>query len=861
MRPVALPRSAVAPLGLGVATFSIWLVYSWPLVRHFSDGIPSSSQNIEIQSERRMMPGDHLQLFYHYWLASDMLAGRTPWFHNIYEFNTGSDAERFRLHAHFAPTSWLFAIFSVFLPRAAAFNLTGLVSLWLTAVFTWFLARRHTPEPTWAFAAALLSIVLPYRWAQLLGGSPAGHAMAWVPLICLGMDIAVRDLRPTGVALAGLGILFAAWGDSHVFFFGALAGVVWMVTALLADAPERWRDPLVLRRLLRLVPVGLIAITPAVLMLLLQTRYLGGTTAGAERTLAEVRIFSPIPRDFFRRGAGGLPGHVYIGFALPILTAVLGLTWFVRRVDASNLRRRNMFWFLIAVLGLSGLLAMGPHGPLHGLVWRSATNVLPPYRWVRQPAKILCILPTLWPLALSIAAPAAVQLRRRSALLIAATAVVVIIATDYRGQVRATICTIDADNAAYRAVAETAAREGRPARALVLPLWPGDSAESSVYLYYASLHRIRLANGYSPAIRRPYLETFFPRFRDFNHGDFDPDALDDLWHRGIRAIVIHENSSEKVSPFPAGFLWFIASQHPRFELLAREGRIWAYAIRPPADSATRTVRCRPLTDELWAPSRRLEGERGRPRSWELPNPACSGGAHGVLAYPSDMIEFPRVPTRLAPEVAWHLRVRGEALLHAAWMGESSTNVVELPIHSPESWSWISVPSSDVSGGRATLCLSRLDGRLELDVAIFANGGRFSPRMDRPLRLPALWFFRAGSLTEAPDGSMSAVRLERERDPADRVFYGPWRPLAPGRYRARLLVRLPQPVPAGVRLGEFTVEQPPCGSVPLQSEGVTNLTPPVIIVNQTNDIPLVVSVRFSRAADLVIDALELESIQE
>lgn len=855
----APPRGAGAAVGLVAGTLAIWLVFSWPLPRYVTTGIPSSSQNIEAGAERRMMPGDHLQLLYHYWLASDMLAGRTPWFHNVYEFNTGDDAERYRLHPHYAPMSWVYGLFATVLSRAAAYNLTGLVSLGLTVALTWWLARRYTSEPAWAVAAALLAILIPYRWAQLLGGSPAGHAMAWVPLICLGMDIAVRDLRFHGAALAGMGLLFAAWGDSHVFFFGALVLAGWTLVALLADGPERWRESSAVRRLVRLALAAVIFVVPAILMLWLKTRHLAETTAAAERALAEVRIFSPSPRDFFRRGAGGLPGHVYIGFVLPALTAALGLAGLWRRCPPLERSRRQALWLLIALLGLIGLLAMGPHGPARGLAWRAATRALPPYRWVRQPAKIMCLLPTLWPMALVIAASATLRFRRRSVPRAAAVGVVALAAADFCGRVRATICTLDEDNAAYRAIAETAAREGRPARALALPLWPGDAAESSVYSYFASLHHIRLANGYSPAIRHRYLETFYRRFRDLNHGDFDPERLDDLWHRGIRAILIHEDSSEKVSPFPAGFLCAMAATHPRLELLARDGRVWAYAIRPPSSAANIALAFPPIGDALWAPARRLEIERGRPRSWELPDPDCSSGARGALSHPSDLIELPRVPLRFPPDVAWRLRVRGEATLSAQWTGETATSLDTITIASPEAWSWVTVPRPELHDSRAVLRLSRLDGRAEIDVALFINDRPIAPLPDHPVRLPAHWFFRAGCLAESPEGHMSSVRLERDRDPSDRVFYGPWRPLAPGRYRARLRVRLPEPVSANVRLGEFRVEQPPSGAAPLVSGGGMAIEPPVISLHQTKDIPLVVSLRFTRAADLIIDGLELESL--
>ena len=79
--------------------------------------------------------------------------------------------------------------------------------------------------------AALIAITLPYRWSNLLGGSPMGFAMVWAPLLLLGLDLAVRDGRFAGGLLAGLAILFSSWTDTHMFFFGALMTPGWCALA------------------------------------------------------------------------------------------------------------------------------------------------------------------------------------------------------------------------------------------------------------------------------------------------------------------------------------------------------------------------------------------------------------------------------------------------------------------------------------------------------------------------------------------------------------------------------------------------------------------------------------------------------
>ncbi|HQQ05213.1 MAG TPA: hypothetical protein PLT67_10305, partial [Kiritimatiellia bacterium] len=222
-------------------TLAVWMIFTWPLPRFAASGIPAAHHRSDTPAERIMFPGDHLQLLYHFWLAGDMLFGETPVFHNVYEFNTGDDSTRFEPGAYYAPFSVVWALLNLSFSRALAWNLTDLFSLWLTAFFTWKLASRYTPRWPLAALAALLGIALPYRWVSLLGGSPTGFAMAWIPMLWLGLDDAIRRERFRAGLLAGLVILFACWTDTHVFFFSVLSIPVWGAIALIQRGRPRTR--------------------------------------------------------------------------------------------------------------------------------------------------------------------------------------------------------------------------------------------------------------------------------------------------------------------------------------------------------------------------------------------------------------------------------------------------------------------------------------------------------------------------------------------------------------------------------------------------------------------------------------------
>ena len=72
-------------------TLYLWLLFPGPCRGTSSTVVPPRRRVPTRTPVRRMVPGDHLQLVYNYRLFSDMLTGHTPWFYNLYEFNTGNE--------------------------------------------------------------------------------------------------------------------------------------------------------------------------------------------------------------------------------------------------------------------------------------------------------------------------------------------------------------------------------------------------------------------------------------------------------------------------------------------------------------------------------------------------------------------------------------------------------------------------------------------------------------------------------------------------------------------------------------------------------------------------------------------------
>ena len=223
-------------LFLFLAGMLLWACMTRPLICHFGSAMPYKERRApNSQAVSELEPGDHIQLLYHFWLCRDMLAGKTPAFSNVYEFNTGDDGARKQFDPYYIPFSIVYAVVSSVFGHAAGWNAAGLFAF-LVGLFGFFaLARRYVHSDSVAGLAAIVAAAFPYRWITLLGGSPTGFASCLVPCLLYGLDKAVRDKRPSGGFIAGAALFFSYCSDLHVFYFSSLLTPFWCVFALIAD--------------------------------------------------------------------------------------------------------------------------------------------------------------------------------------------------------------------------------------------------------------------------------------------------------------------------------------------------------------------------------------------------------------------------------------------------------------------------------------------------------------------------------------------------------------------------------------------------------------------------------------------------
>ncbi len=682
----------------------------------------------------------------------------------------------------------------------------------MTYLLTLLLTRRYTTSAWIAWLAAVIGILVPYRWVNLFGGSPAGFAMMWTPAVLLGIDLAIRDGRFAGGVLAGLAIIGAAWGDQHVYFFSGIAALGWCFVAYSAREARPWfawrhigRCALVL---LPFLVCLFFALKFPKLMKLLTEHVTGQPPVDfsvAPRHWREVLNYSPEWTGYWGLSPLGISEQIYLGYTIFLVLGAGWLALLVRTLRAERGQWRR--WLVLTLLGVGTLgvmyLALGYRAPHDARLFDMARHYVPKYNLIRQPAKILCLLPTLFAVgaALTLGTFGA-ALRQRRWQLGLPLLVVVLLVGEYHGRTYPVLTRLDNTQAAYAAVAANARELGKPPHALVITLWPGDSHYASIYQHFASLHRVRMVDGYNPFIKKDYFENVFRRFESVNQGVISPEQIARLTEMGVHWVLFHENLfPEKVSPFPAAATLKNLLNHPQLQLLKQDGPVWAFRLldvpQPHAEVAPEW--------KIFFPARQWEGERCRLSSAAAiqADPEASGRACALLAYAGASVELPAVRTALRPGLRWLIRARGTGELQCEQLVGSNACPAGVMAIASTNWTWHAVPVQPFTTfDLLALRLQRTSGSVDLDMAQLVAGEWPALLPGTECSLPAAPFFHSGMT----DLARNAAVFSATQDGAGISCYGPKLPLEPGIYDIELVSNsAAQP---GTLLGSFEFEPGP-----------------------------------------------------
>ena len=892
-----------------IMVLALWAVFFCGLPAQMGRCMPFTAHHVGANVETRsLVPGDHIQLLYHFWLTREMVAGRTPFFHNLYEFNTGDDQARWEFDPGYIPFSLVYAAVSEVGGHALGWNVAQLVAVLTAFFFLYGLGARYSRDRWTALAGATLAMCLPYQWVVLAGGSPTGFGMAWVPAIALGLDIAVRDGRARGGLLAGVALFFCYTSDLHCLAFGCMLIPAWCLLAWVARdgrslIPTRRAFVACIRGLWPTILSGAVVVVIAKVL----SSFYAGTDAAGGRTVREVLRNSPSKRAMFGFPITGVDLHFRVGFVILIalLMALILVGWNVWkswRLERSGQAKfyaeeespyKTVRPFLVALFLFAGIiavlsLAMGFNAPFDGLPIRIVRKLVPPYKMIRQPIKVFCLLPTLLAplLAMGFAVirfrlknTATHPSRVRPLLAIGLTAVCLVAGVvDTASSIRIGLSGLPPRNVAYEAILQDAASQGRTPLVLALPIWPGDSAWSSLYEYHAMEHRVRMVNGYSAVCTDDYIEKVYKQFESLTQGRLTDEQADALRKMKVTAVVVYAGDfPEKVSPFPVGVTIERLLKNKNLRFLGMDDVV-AFAVRgenevaSPASSLGLNPTPAEAISKFISPARR----------WSSVDPTARPIA------PSLAKVWLRSPIVESPGLNWLVRVRGDGTLDLdrdvlnrenvensskdtgssgsaythAWNrltldGErfvseptEGVKLVKRSDHEGKPIRWLSVPVGALPAGWAQFgmeCLAESNAVEVLDVFL-ADGETSLGRNE--ISLPAVSLFHGGTI-EVTAGVASGVIFRPQYDPPEDILYGFNLPLDSGRWCATVegcfadgeagVLRV---LSAGVEIAK--------GSVGVDSEPIEF---------ETSDLaPITLRFQYAGKAEVVIKTINLVKIE-
>lgn len=842
-----------------VLSIVVWMVLSWPLPLHMTKAIPLSAHVSSDEKILYMTPGDSLQLLHYFELVHEWITGGTPWFYNLYEFNTGDDAERYSPSGYYVPFSLIYSAVRSFTTQALGMNIAGIVSLWATLLATWLLLRRYTKDEWVVALFSIFVLLFPYRWKALFDGSPTGYAMMWVPIMILGLDIAVRDGKLRGGVIAGLAVIFAYLVDTHVFFFSVLLAPAWCLLALLPESgivEKGWQRYVRIAR--ALAPTALAAIVVVVAVQGL-ARTLHETAMGQGRALSEVIVFSPQASGFFAWQHSHISSQAYVGWSIAILIGLglLAMTWFFLRRPRGQFR--TIIFFSLLCLGILtvAVLALGPHGLRSGGLFLLARELIPPYAMIRQVAKIFSIMPTLLAVAGVLALTALIKAGTAKAwwrgLCVAVAAVALF--WEYTALSTPDLIYLQEEQPAYQAVAEDARSRGEDPHVLVVTLWLGDSHYAAIYQHFALQYRIRMLNGYTPAVSKTYFGDVFLPFQSINQGYLSEEQIAKLRSMGIGHILVHEDLyPEKVAPFPVTYAIKHFLEHPRLKFLERSESVWAFRIlEEPMDIDPRGYERITRQWTMFFPARHWEMEQSMHDALVMDDASASGMRYVALATDGAFVDLAETGAPPAPALRWMIRSRGQGKISAEILSDGKRIGEALLVVDHRDWHWLKVPVEIEEFSELSLRLRRVEGSVDLDSALMPAGDWTFLEPGESMIIPAPSLFHAGYTDIDMNRLVFYERLYGKRV----IFYGPKMPMEPGRYDMNFVYQA-QAEP-GVELGVMHVERGLHSgnelTIPLYQGQALRFE-----LDLSDNLPLNMYFVFSGKADMMLDKVEITRIK-
>ncbi|MEA3369402.1 MAG: hypothetical protein U9Q24_03505, partial [Candidatus Ratteibacteria bacterium] len=484
------------------------------------------------------------------------------------------------------PLSIIFVIFSVF-GGAFAYNATVIISLTFSGLAMFLLARIYLKSDFPAFIAGLIYAASPFALAQLLGGHTNGFLWGIVPLAVFSLEKLFSEGELKFALLYFFCLFSFALIEYHFLYYLSFFSLLFLPIKTVTSL-ARWKEDnfnLIKRLMKAWAPIFLSLLLVFLFVVFLKNVELGVSIARKGRDLSEVRLYSPGIKDLFSRGNVDAEKNIYLGM-VSLALAFLGFIFSSCRSASSTNQyeeKINRLFFAGGLL-ISAILALGPSlndfFPLYNFCYK----FIPYFNYPRVPGRIIAISF----LCLSVLAGNGVkeiiafisrirkEVFKKAVLVIVGISLCFGIFLDCHSNSNAGICLFDKKNRIYEIIRENAGDK----KVLELPLWPGDTAWTSIYLYYVTLTQVKIINGYYPLVPQEYVDRIFYPLISLNLGDISQAQYEFLKKLGVKYIVMHEDAFPlKVSHFRSIYSVNRLKQSAYLKFVTREKLIWLFELR------------------------------------------------------------------------------------------------------------------------------------------------------------------------------------------------------------------------------------------------------------------------------------------
>lgn len=302
--------------------------------------------------------------------------------------------------------------------------------------------------------------------------------------------------------------------------------------------------------ILRILPIMVGLLFSVIWVLVAKKVFFVGSVAHGGRTIQDVKLFSPRLYDLYAQGS-----DVYLGL-VPLLLILYCLFMLIRRTifyDRERPAEKLLLpGFFLCVFFLSYILGAG-------LSFGSSSfytfffDYFPFFNYPRVPDRIMTVAflagAVLSGFAIGDLQRSLVDRQQKRIGFVFYCLLIGLLWHDFGVGKPVALTNLDRGQTIYKYVKKNI--DG--GLLLEIPLWPGDSHQSSLYEYYITLDRVRRVNGYTPIVKQKYIDTIYKPLSTLNMGLLDGRQYAQLKKMGVRFITVHDNPDvfpRKVSPFP-----------------------------------------------------------------------------------------------------------------------------------------------------------------------------------------------------------------------------------------------------------------------------------------------------------------------